>query len=141
CVATLINAFSTIRSINLDEKGAAIFPSSTNKIRIYDEVPEIEIVGADQLDAFIKQMIRDETNRNSYEKIDPRYIRWLREIDQKQPVWTIQISDEMKEHIHPGIACRACNGFDVTIGQEFVSCPCGKCEPLEDAIVRTICDY
>lgn len=141
CVATLINAFSTIRSINLDVKGAAIFPSSTNQIRIYDEVPEIEIVGADQLDAFIKQMIRDEKNRNSDEKIDPRYIRWLREIDQQQPIWTIHISDEMKEHIHPGIACRACNGFDVTIGNQFVSCPCGKYEPLEEAIVRTICEY
>ena len=141
CVAALINAFSTICSINLDVKGAAIFPSPTNQIRIYDEVPEIEIVGADQLDAFIKQMIRDEKNRKSDEKIDPRYIRWLREIDQQQPIWTIHISDEMKEHIHPGIACRACNGFNVTIGKQFVSCPCRKCEPLEEAIVRTICDY
>lgn len=140
-VTALIMAFSTIRSINLDVKGAAIFPSSTNQIRIFDEVPGIEIVGASQFDAFIQQIIRDEESRNSTEKIDPMHIRWLREIDQQHPIWTIHISDEVKENIHPGIACRACNGFDVTIGKEFVSCPCGKCEPLEEAIVRTICDY
>jgi len=140
-VAALLNAFTTISLIDLDVKGTAIFPSSTNQIRIYDEVTEIEIINAEQLNAFIKQMIREEEKSNKFRKINPMHIRWLKKLDRDQPIWTIKVSDEMKKHIHPGIACKFCDNFNITIGKQFISCPCGKCEPLEEAIVRTICEY
>lgn len=140
-VTSQIKSIALMESIHLNVKGAAIFAGSKNKIRIQDEVDDIEIVSAGQLDHFIKKIVQEEKQHKNVTKINPKHISWLARIDRHHPFWTIKIPDEIKENVQLGIACRQCEKFDVEIGDRYVSCACGELESLEEAIVRTICDY
>lgn len=140
-VTSQIKSNARMASIHLDVKGAAIFSGPKNNIRIQDEVDDIEIVAANQLDHFIKKIVQEEKQHKNATKINPMHISWLAGIDRHHPVWTLKIPDEIKETAQLGIACSQCENFDVEIGERYVSCACGELESLEEAIVRTICDY
>lgn len=51
------------------------------------------------------------------------------------------IDEETLTRVRPGICCSHCGHFDIEIDVDYVTCACGMHEPLEEAIVRTICEY
>lgn len=140
-VTSQIKSMALMESINLKVKGAAIFSNPKNNIRIQEEMDDIEIVSAQQLDHFIKRIVQEEKQHKNITKINPRHTSWLARIDRHYPFWTLEIPGEIKEKAQRGIACSQCENFDIEIGKHYVSCPCGKLESLEESIVRTICDY
>jgi len=140
-ISSQLKSLATMNSIPLNIRGVAVFTNPKNKVQIYDEINDIEIVDAEQLETFIKNIIREENEQKNRSKINPMYISWMAKIDRHHPSWLIKIPDEIKEKLRLGIACSACEHFDVEVGEDCVSCLCGKRELLEEAIVRTICDY
>lgn len=127
--------------IDVEVAGAAIFPSPNNKLQIYDEVTDIEIVSSKQLVNFIKEMAKEEIQQNKKLELNPMLLSWVGRIDRHHPQWKLKIADEIKESIQLGVTCSYCESFDVNIGEVFIACDCGGWESLEEATVRTICEY
>lgn len=138
-VRSQIKSTSMMESIHLNVKGAAIFTGSDNKLEIHDEVKDVKVVTHEQLEDFIKRIAQEEKKQAS--TVEMKHLRWLAKIDRYHPIWPAPISNEIRENIRLGIACSYCEGFDVEIGEVFIACPCGGWESLEEATVRTICDY
>jgi hypothetical protein len=127
--------------IKVDVAGAAVFPNPDSKIRIHDEVDDIEIIPSKQLVNFIKRIAQEEMQKNKKRELNSMLFSWVGRIDRHHPCWQIKIPDEIKDNIQLGITCSHCESFDLKIGEDFVSCVCGQWESLEEATVRTICDY
>ena len=140
-VSSQLNSLAMMESVDLKVQGAAVFPSFDNKIMIADEVQNIEIVTSDQFKHYLDEIVQADKNYEKQPVIEPQHIRWLAKIDRNFPNWSVKISDDIRANIRPGITCCHCDSFDVNIGDPYISCDCGMHESLEEAIVRTVCEY
>lgn len=128
--------------IKLKLKAAAVFTHSNNPLEIHDEVSGIEIVSANQIENYVKRMVREEKQAQAKGvTFNPMYFSWVARIDRHHPCIEIEIPDAVMEKVRPGILCTHCGGFDVKIGEVLMTCECGGWELVEEAIIRTICEY
>lgn len=136
-----LQSLAKMTSVPLNVQGAAIFSNPNTEIMIRDSVRDIDIVTADQLDVYIQKIKREEKRYEGEPMITPMHLSWLGRIDRHHPLVYMHIPDHIKENIRKGILCCHCDSFDVEIGDPYISCACGMHESLEEATVRTICEY
>ncbi len=128
--------------IDLKLKSAAVFTNSNHFLKIHDEVKDIEIVAANQLEQFVQQMVREERPAQKLgAAFNPLYWSWVMNIDRHHPYIPLEIPEDILATARPGITCSYCSSFNVKIGEVLMACACGGWEFAEEAIVRTIWDY
>ena len=125
----------------LNIQGAAIFPGLNNEVIVSDDVKEVQIVISDQLDNYFKKIVKKDKEHQNCPKITPEHLNWFEQIDYHFPINQTQVSAEADKQLRKGILCCHCGNFNVNIDVPYISCGCGMHEPLEKAIVRTICEY
>jgi len=140
-VTSQLKSLSMMNSVNLNIKGAALFPGPNNKLIVHDDMKDIEVVTAKFLEFYLMEIVQEEENYKGPDMITLKNLRWLGKIDRYNPNWSIKVQDELEEYMQKGILCSHCGSFDVKIDEPYISCACGLHESLEEATVRTICEY
>lgn len=132
----------TPNPIHLILKGAAIFTNKKGALDIHDDTSDIEIVKANQIINFVKQMVREEKQAKAKGgTFNPMHFSWIARIDRHHPCIPIEIPDTVMNNVVPGIVCKHCQGFNVEVGEILMTCECGGWELVEDAILRTVIEY
>lgn len=132
----------TPNPIHLILKGAAIFTNKKGSLDIHDDTSDIEIVKANQIINFVKQMVREEKQAKAKGgTFNPMHFSWIARIDRHHPCIPIEIPDTVMNNVVPGIVCKHCQGFNVEVGEILMTCECGGWELVEDAILRTVIEY
>jgi len=140
-LASQLKSLSLMNSINLNVQGAAVFTES-EVLKLKDnEIKNIDILTTKQLDYYLSKIIQEENDYQGPPMNSEQHLSWFGKIDRHLPAWQMTISDEIKNNIQKGILCSHCGSFGVAIGDSYISCDCGVYESLEEAIVRTICEY
>jgi len=140
-IASQLKSLSLMNSIHLNVQGAAIF-TGTDTLEIEDSAAKnIDILTTKQLDKYLSKIVKKENDYQGPAMNSGQHLRWFGEIDRHRPAWQMTIPAEIKNNIQKGILCSHCESFDVTLGDPYISCECGMHESLEEAIVRTICEF
>jgi len=140
-IASQLKSLSLMNSMPLNVQGAAVF-TGTNTLDIEDNATKnIDILTEKELDEYLRKIVQKDNNYQGPAMNSGSHLRWFGEIDRHHPAWQMTITDEIKNNIQKGILCSHCGSFNVALGDPYISCDCGMHESLEEAIVRTICEY
>lgn len=140
-MSSQLQSIALMNDVHLNVQGAAIFTGTENGVIIEDETPRIDIVTSDQLDHYLEKIALADEHCDKIPMTTPKHLRWFGQIDRHFPIQQIKIPSELYTALHRGIVCCHCGNFNVKIGNPYISCNCGMHESLEEATVRTICEY
>lgn len=127
--------------INLPVKAAVVFTGQDNEVHIHSEIDDIEVVPSSHLRNFIQRLVVEE-NQSPFHNWSPeRLIEVFEKIEILNPFLPEPLAREQMREIKGGIYCANCLSFEVTKTKAAITCACGLKESLEEAVIRTVCDY
>ena len=121
--------------------GSLVFVGEYNTLKVHDAINGIQIVMRNELRNHIWEMRKQE--RDHYGAIvDMDYsIKLFKRYAAKSKFVPEPITEKMQLQLRKGICCSNCGSFNVEVSRIYIMCTCGMKEPLENAIIRTICEY
>lgn len=121
-------------------KGALVFIGEHNQVEIADEIEYIDILCRNDIYQYIQDIIVEENNNKQV--IDSRQILNVLESHSiKKPYQLVPYSKEQTKAAKTGVSCCRCNKFELTKKKSYFRCVCGQYESIEEAIVRSTCEY
>ena len=148
CIAQTNRAYKKMQSICSDTfikaktHGAIIFIGEYNPVEIKSPISNIKVVKRSGLKSYIQQMIEEERNFHERQIDIDSLMQQLNKYCIPDPFRFNPLSDEEFTNIRTGICCSRCQNFSLDItGEHYFRCECGMEESLEEAVIRTICEY
>lgn len=127
--------------INVPVTGVLLFTGIDCEVTIHDEIGDLKVVRRNQLRNFIHKIKHDERNYRK-DRVDIDSLRQvLDDFEIHNPFLPDAIPSEIVSRIRNGVRCSHCHSFEVDALKMYVCCLCGIYEPIENAIIRTICEF
>lgn len=129
-------------NIHVPLESIIVFASQHSEVNIKDTIQDVTIKTLNQLRDYIFQIAADEKSYRG-ERLDIRHFMQLIEKYEvaNPPFQAEPITKETEHRLQKGILCSQCGSFDIDTSKSLIVCDCGMCEPRENAIIRTICEY
>lgn len=121
-------------------KGALVFIGEHNQVEIAEDIDYIDILCRNDIYQYIQDIIIEENNSNHV--VDSSQV--LNCLESNSIENPYQITPYSKEQIigaQTGISCVRCNQFELAKIKSYFRCKCGQFESIEEAIVRSTCEY
>ena len=148
CLSQAAKAQATLREVcrkfsrNTPVSGALVFAGTDNDVEIRSPFDDVQVVARSGLRKHIQNIAHAEDNAHYTSTIDVQgIIQHLTNIAVPNPYIPTPLSKDEMASLWKGICCANCGNFDVEIGRQYVTCPCGLHEPRDEAVIRTICEY
>lgn len=128
-------------NIHISVKAAVVFTGMDNEVFIQSEIKDVEVIQSNGIRNFIERLFLEE-NKSSHHSFTPKFlINKFEQIETTNPFIPNPLSKRALREIKGGLCCANCMGFDLERSKFKILCKCGLEESLEEASIRTICDY
>lgn len=125
----------------LSVKSALLLMGDNPPIPFDTTIEHVQLVTKDQLSNYIQAISTEEATYTGQAINSKKIIHHLERFEVAMPYPPRPYTYEELENIQKGIHCERCADYSIKISQTLVHCSCGHLETLEQATVRTICEY
>lgn len=141
--ANTVSVRNYLNRLNIDipVKAAVAFTGKDNEVFIQSQINDIEVVQSNGIRNFIEKLILEEKNSTHHSLTPELVIKKLEQIETTNPFMPEPLSEHSLREIKGGMSCANCMSFEMERTKFKVLCECGLEESLEEASIRTICDF
>ncbi len=141
--ASAVSVRNSFKRLNIDlpVKAAVVFTGEDNEVFIESEIKEIEVIPSNGIRNFIERLIAEERQRVPHTLSPDLLIQTLARLETVNPFLPAPLSASLLREIKGGMYCANCMSFDLQRLKSKIRCACGLEESLDEALVRTICEY